>query len=181
MVQVIYDKLAVKKKKSGIPIFVFWDRKCLNFGQDWEKGFLNGLIKSQVIVLLISTKVWNNWLSISSFCNLCFFVQTDIGRNHQRSSNKTRQCFGWISCNSFCYPLFSLIFRIYECAIILNKTKGIPVVPVFLAEIDQTQPTLQFLPCRGTSMTFPNMIHKRKPSSQSIIEKLVYAYNNFIL
>jgi len=56
IVQMIYERLAVKKKKTGIPIFVYWDKKCLNFGQDWESGFMNGLKMSQLIVLLVSTK-----------------------------------------------------------------------------------------------------------------------------
>jgi hypothetical protein len=50
----LYEKLAVKKKKTGTALFVFWDKQCLNYGQDWEEGFLNGLKNSQQIVLLIS-------------------------------------------------------------------------------------------------------------------------------
>lgn len=57
VVQIIYDRLAVKKTKSGIPIFVFWDKKCLNYGANWESGFLSGLKTAKVIILLISNKV----------------------------------------------------------------------------------------------------------------------------
>jgi len=53
----VYDKLAVQKeRKTGMTTFVFWDAKCLNYGQDWEKGFLNGIKTSHVIVLLVSNK-----------------------------------------------------------------------------------------------------------------------------
>lgn len=57
IVEMVYERLAVVRGKDHKSLFVFWDRKCLNYGQDWEKGFLNGLLNSQVIVLLISTKV----------------------------------------------------------------------------------------------------------------------------
>jgi len=39
-----------------MPIFAYWDKKCLNDGQDWEQGFLAGLKSSSIIVLLISSK-----------------------------------------------------------------------------------------------------------------------------
>lgn len=57
IVQMIYDRLAVKKTKSGLPIFVFWDKKCLNYGENFEEGFLQGITTAQVIILLISNKV----------------------------------------------------------------------------------------------------------------------------
>lgn len=57
IVQVIYDLLAVKKTKTGYPLFVFWDKKCLNFGMNWESGFLTGLQTAKVVILLISNKV----------------------------------------------------------------------------------------------------------------------------
>jgi hypothetical protein len=43
LIQLLYEALAVCKKKSGTPVSVYWDKKCLNFGQNWEAGFLNGL------------------------------------------------------------------------------------------------------------------------------------------
>ncbi len=45
---------------EGKPIFPFWDKKCLRFGEDWEVGFLNGILSSNVIVLLLSEKVCLN-------------------------------------------------------------------------------------------------------------------------
>src|ERR1700677_1565319 len=57
MVQVLYESFANLRKQSGDPVFVFWDFKCLNLGQNWEQGFLNALKNSRVIVLLISMKV----------------------------------------------------------------------------------------------------------------------------
>ena len=56
-VELLYKQLAIKKKKTGVPLFVFWDKQCLNSGQDWEQGFVNGIKTSSVIVLLISSKV----------------------------------------------------------------------------------------------------------------------------
>lgn len=57
-VQLLYEKLAVQKLKSGMPVFVFWDKKCLNYGANWEEGFMNGLRRAKVIILLLSTKVF---------------------------------------------------------------------------------------------------------------------------
>jgi len=42
------------KKSDGESFSVFLDKKCLNVGEDWEVGFLNGLQYSKLIVLLIS-------------------------------------------------------------------------------------------------------------------------------
>lgn len=55
--QVLYDNLACKRRDNGGPVYVFWDQKCLNYGQNWEAGFLNGLANSTVLVLLLSQKV----------------------------------------------------------------------------------------------------------------------------
>lgn len=74
VVQVIYDLLAVQKTKSGLPMFVFWDQKCLNFGKNWESGFLSGLKTAKVIVLLITNKVNNTHgiiLLVSNIHNRC--------------------------------------------------------------------------------------------------------------
>jgi hypothetical protein len=57
MVQMIFEKLATTRQKNRTSTFTFWDKKCLNYGQDWEKGFLCGLQNSQVIILLISNEV----------------------------------------------------------------------------------------------------------------------------
>jgi hypothetical protein len=58
MVQLFYESFAGLRKKTGEPVFVFWDYNCLNFGQNWEQGFLNALVNSRAIVLLISMKVY---------------------------------------------------------------------------------------------------------------------------
>lgn len=59
VVQQVYETLATTKKANGDSVFVFWDKQCLNYGQNWEAGFLNGLRNATVIVLLISMKVCN--------------------------------------------------------------------------------------------------------------------------
>ena len=33
---------------------VFWDAKCLTDGEDWYVGFVSGLMKSSVVLLLVS-------------------------------------------------------------------------------------------------------------------------------
>jgi hypothetical protein len=53
-------QLAPHKMHNGNDIFVFWDKQCLNDGQDWEDGFLHGVTSSSVIVLLLSNKVLKN-------------------------------------------------------------------------------------------------------------------------
>ena len=49
----------MQKTKTGNPIFVFWDKKCLNDGYNWEQGFACGLRNSQIILLLISNQVFS--------------------------------------------------------------------------------------------------------------------------
>lgn len=61
VVQQVYECLATKKKNNGQSIFVFWDKKCISNGQDWEHGYLHGMQNSQAIVLLISDKVYLNY------------------------------------------------------------------------------------------------------------------------
>ncbi len=56
----VYEKLAVQRH-NGVPLFMFWDKKCLCIGQDWEYGFLQGLATSKVIILLMSNKVRFNF------------------------------------------------------------------------------------------------------------------------
>jgi hypothetical protein len=57
LVQMVYEKMAVQRGSDRQPLYSFWDKKCLNLGQDWETGFLHALLNSRVIVLLISNKV----------------------------------------------------------------------------------------------------------------------------
>jgi len=56
-VELIYWHLASQKSQYSRDLFVFWDKMCLNDGQDWEEGFLHGITNSTVIILLISNKV----------------------------------------------------------------------------------------------------------------------------
>jgi len=56
-VELIYRHLATQKLHNGGSVFVFYDRLCLNDGQDWEKGFIHGLTSSTVIILIISNTV----------------------------------------------------------------------------------------------------------------------------
>eukprot|EP00026_Physarum_polycephalum_P001439 Phypoly_transcript_01440.p1 GENE.Phypoly_transcript_01440~~Phypoly_transcript_01440.p1 ORF type:complete len:1130 (-),score=207.03 Phypoly_transcript_01440:9-3374(-) len=62
-VEHMFQALAVKKTKLGQPLFVFWDCKCLNDGQNWELGFMHGLQQSRVIVLLMSNTTMQGILS----------------------------------------------------------------------------------------------------------------------
>jgi hypothetical protein len=55
--ELLYDKLARHKNWLSFPIYVFWDKMCLNDGMNWEKGFVKGLLHSRAVVLLISAKV----------------------------------------------------------------------------------------------------------------------------
>jgi hypothetical protein len=57
LVELVYWQLAPQKLQNGADISVFWDKMCLNDGQDWEWGFLHGITSSAVIVLLLSNKV----------------------------------------------------------------------------------------------------------------------------
>jgi hypothetical protein len=57
VVEHLYKSLAVQKTKRGKSIFVFWDKQCLNDGQNWQSGFIHGLQQSQVIILLLSNSV----------------------------------------------------------------------------------------------------------------------------
>ncbi len=86
VVQLIYEKLAVKRYR-GIPLKVFWDKKCLNYGQDWEQGFFQGLITSQVIILLMSNRVWEFYFSRWKKLQIIF---KGNGRNCFKCSLSTR-------------------------------------------------------------------------------------------
>jgi hypothetical protein len=55
----MYESLSEQKKNiSNESVVVFWDVQCLNIGQNWERGFLQGLMHARVIVLLISAQVF---------------------------------------------------------------------------------------------------------------------------
>ncbi len=65
----------------------------------------------------------------------------------------------------------------YECALIRNKIEKIPVVPVFLAELDENNPSSFIKFARDAK--FPSSMHARNPSSQAIIDKLWYVKHKF--
>ncbi|KAI8804196.1 hypothetical protein BJ742DRAFT_826094 [Cladochytrium replicatum] len=46
----------VGKRRLGNKMSVFWDQKCLNDGQNWKEGFINGLQQSRAIVYLLSAE-----------------------------------------------------------------------------------------------------------------------------
>jgi len=54
--QFVYDRISGKRRLNGNPIFVFQDSRCLNYGQNWRVEFINALLSSLAILLLISNK-----------------------------------------------------------------------------------------------------------------------------
>jgi len=50
----LFYALSAETKEDGKAVRPFLDAVCLNDGEEWEAGFLNGLEKSAVILLLIS-------------------------------------------------------------------------------------------------------------------------------
>ncbi len=69
--QLIYEKLS-QQIQNGNHSSVFYDKKCLNFGQNFEDEFLHGLTSARVIVLLVSFKV------LKYFLNFFFFLRCNI-------------------------------------------------------------------------------------------------------
>lgn len=57
IIQEIYEILSCQKTSTGDNVFVYWDKMCLNYGQNWQDGFLFGMQNAKVIVLLISVQV----------------------------------------------------------------------------------------------------------------------------
>ncbi len=58
----------------------------------------------------------------------------------------------------------------YECALIMNKLYGIPVFPIFIAEISDGGSFSKF----STAVQFPKTEHCRGDFSQARIEELMY-------
>ncbi len=85
MVQVVYEELARQHKKDNSACLAYLDRQCLNYGQNWEDGFIHGLTTSRVIVLLVSFKVVNSCKLI--YINIIFI---GIGRDQTKSIVNTR-------------------------------------------------------------------------------------------
>ena len=53
-VEALYAAFQDADAGSGRKPVVFWDSKCLNDGEDWRAGFVSGLMRSSVVVLLVS-------------------------------------------------------------------------------------------------------------------------------
>lgn len=68
---------------------------------------------------------------------------------------------------------------------IRNKIEGVPVIPIFLAEFDENDPS-KFVRFKR-DVKFPDCPHNRKTTSQTIIEELwyelhfIYLYSDCIL
>ena len=70
--ELIYEHL------TAFGLRVWWDKKCLRGGQNWEEGFCSGLVDSSIILCLMSKFAINNphesrWnferLETSSYCD----------------------------------------------------------------------------------------------------------------
>ena len=53
-VKALYEAFEEADLGKGRKPVVFWDTKCLNYGEDWRAGFSSGLLRSSVVVLLVS-------------------------------------------------------------------------------------------------------------------------------
>lgn len=143
----MYKKLAVQKTKLGRPIYIFWDHKCLNDAQNWETSFIRGLQNSQVILLLISTKVYAHiYLSFKLFQAL-----QGIRDNARKQQDN--------------------VLVEYECAIILNKLFNVPVFPIFFADFNENGALDRV---SFSNNKFPEAPHQRNKSSQLHIDELRY-------
>lgn len=95
-------------------MFVFWDQLCLNFGQNWQEGFLLGLQNSSVIVLLISSQV-NFFLFLfflsPTFSFFLFYHTLDGIRSHATSKQDNVLLE---------YPLFLINLNFYSGNILLQ-------------------------------------------------------------
>ena len=67
------DDLYHALMKSGLQ--VWWDKKCLLPGQNWEEGFCSGLVSSRCLVCLLSrdsikspTRDWHNFEKLTEGC-----------------------------------------------------------------------------------------------------------------
>lgn len=142
----LYEKLAVQKTKRGSPIFVFLDSKCLNDGKNWEHGFMKALQTAQVIVLLLSNQV------LKGICTNATKQQDNV----------------LIEYHNHALLIYRLMSVRYECAVILNKLFNVPVLPVFLPDIEVDNNFARF----STKVAFPETPHHRDASSQLIIDEL---------
>eukprot|EP00966_Prymnesium_polylepis_P207438 4805104-Prymnesium_polylepis.1 len=49
---------------TAVGLRVWWDKKCLKFGQNWENGFMDGLLNSVVAVPLLSCAVLRDFTEL---------------------------------------------------------------------------------------------------------------------
>jgi hypothetical protein len=59
----------------------------------------------------------------------------------------------------------------YECALLRSLTHNVPVFPIFLAEIVESQPTQQFADF-SFPIAFPEQPHAREPFAPDMVAKL---------
>ncbi len=93
---------------------------------------------------------------------------------HFQSSISTRQCalrvsIILISCIHHLL-FFVWSFFMYECALIRNKIEKTPVIPVFLAEFDENDPS-KFVKF-SRNVQFPDLPHMRNSSSKVFFDEL---------
>lgn len=163
-VKTIYDALSKSMKtKTKDAVFVFWDEMCLNIGQNWEKSFLQGLLSSRIITLVISMK------ALEGISQKASYQQDNVLIEYPRSIRL----------------LLHFVEQMrYECAILLNKLKDTTVVPLFVAdgEKDETSGEVSFTPFRFQNLdpaTFPNVPHARGLDAQHTIDSMRYYNINF--
>ncbi len=159
-----YELLAAQKYEEN-PIYVFLDRKCLPYGQDWELNFIRGVVYSKVILLLISSKVCFN---VVYYYSIEIFI---IGYG--------THCFActllsrWFIDKVYLIEVLSVIVTLLlsiEFALIRNIIDGIPVIPIFLAELDAKEHFVRY----SRNITFPDACHARTEKIQNLISKILY-------
>ncbi len=109
--EILYNALASVKDYDVIS---FWDKKCLNLGQDWELEFMRFLTTSKIIILLLSHKTLEEVMKAAPFRQDNALVEYP----HYRLFNRF---------------LFYVHFR-YELALLLKFKKGLTVIPILIGE-----------------------------------------------
>jgi hypothetical protein len=178
-VEIVYEHIAFLKKYNTEPVLAFWDKKCLNFGRNWEEGFLIGLLNAKVVILLVSEKV-----HLKQTCNLPLpYIPFQALDNVKKFSTERQDNVLLEYLNIFCFFLFFLfcytelsfdMFPTYEVALLQSKIAGTHVLPVFVGEETilgnvSTYAGLNFATaCAG----FPDGCHKRGDDAKRIIHDL---------
>ncbi len=147
---------------------------CLNIGQNWESSFVQALINSRIIILLISLKVVWTFRTLA----ICLiFLQALQGI---KDNAPTKQDNVLVE-----YPLLYLRLAltmmttsIYECALLQNKLKGTPVIPLCVAEATITpeeDPVFTTFSFRNVDpSSFPDTPHARGRDVQNIVDSMRY-------